>query len=109
MILKEKLFNNMSDRAGLMLKEDLDSLGPTKMSDVEKGQQKIIAVCKKLEDEGTDRYRRWRGRNGLRIILIRNIIRSTLGNLRINRDEVGFYPFFFEFFQNLINWRQPPP
>jgi flagellar motor switch protein FliG len=50
--LKEKLYNNMSDRAGLMLKEDLDSLGPTKMSDVEKGQQKIIAVCKKLEDEG---------------------------------------------------------
>jgi flagellar motor switch protein FliG len=50
--LKEKLYNNMSDRAALMLKEDLDSLGPTKMSDVEKGQQKIIAVCKKLEDEG---------------------------------------------------------
>jgi flagellar motor switch protein FliG len=50
--LKELLYNNMSDRAALMLKEDLDSLGPTKMSDVEKGQQKIIAVCKKLEDEG---------------------------------------------------------
>lgn len=50
--LKEKLYNNMSDRAALMLKEDLDSLGPTKMSDVEKAQQKIIAVCKKLEDEG---------------------------------------------------------
>ena len=50
--LKEKLFNNMSERASLMLKEDLESLGPQKISDVEKAQQKVIAVCKKLEEEG---------------------------------------------------------
>jgi len=50
--LKEKIFGNMSERAGLMLKEDLESLGPTKISEVEKGQQKIIAVCKKLEEDG---------------------------------------------------------
>ncbi len=50
--LKEKLFSNMSERAALMLKEDLESLGPTKISEVEKGQQKIIAVCKKLEEDG---------------------------------------------------------
>jgi len=50
--LKEKLFGNMSERAALMLKEDLESLGPTKISEVEKGQQKIIAVCKKLEEDG---------------------------------------------------------
>ena len=50
--LKEKLFNNMSERASLMLKEDLESLGPTKLKDVEKAQQKVIAVCKKLEEEG---------------------------------------------------------
>ena len=50
--LKEKLFSNMSERAGLMLKEDLESLGPTKISDVEKAQKKIIAVCKKLEEDG---------------------------------------------------------
>ncbi|MBT3667339.1 MAG: flagellar motor switch protein FliG, partial [Opitutae bacterium] len=49
--LKEKLFNNMSERASLMLKEDLESLGPTKLKDVEKAQQKVIAVCKKLEEE----------------------------------------------------------
>ena len=35
-----------------MLKEDLESLGPTKLKDVEKAQQKVIAVCKKLEEEG---------------------------------------------------------
>lgn len=50
--LKEKLFGNMSERASTMLKDDLESLGPTKISDVEKAQQKIIAVCKKLEDDG---------------------------------------------------------
>ena len=50
--LKEKLFTNMSERAALMLKEDLESLGPTKISDVEKAQQKVIAVCKKLEEDG---------------------------------------------------------
>ena len=50
--LKEKLFNNMSERAGQMLSDDLESLGPTKLTDVEQGQQKIIAVCKKMEEEG---------------------------------------------------------
>ena len=50
--LKDKLFNNMSERAALMLKEDLESLGPTKLKDVEIAQQKVIAVCKKLEEEG---------------------------------------------------------
>ena len=37
--LKEKLFSNMSERAGLMLKEDLESLGPKKISEVQKAQQ----------------------------------------------------------------------
>ncbi|MBT4105263.1 MAG: flagellar motor switch protein FliG [Nitrospina sp.] len=50
--LKEKLFTNMSERAALMLKEDLESLGPTKISEVETAQQKVIAVCKKLEEDG---------------------------------------------------------
>jgi flagellar motor switch protein FliG len=50
--LRDKWFGNMSERAGLMLKEDLESLGPTKISDVEKAQQKIIGVCKKLEEDG---------------------------------------------------------
>ena len=50
--LKEKLFSNMSERAGLMLKEDLESLGPKKISEVQKAQQKDIAVCKKLEEDG---------------------------------------------------------
>ena len=50
--LKDKLYNNMSERAANMLADDLEAMGPTKRSDVEAAQQKIIAVCKKLEDEG---------------------------------------------------------
>ncbi len=50
--LKEKLFSNMSERAALMLKEDLESLGPKKISEVQKAQQKVIEVCKKLEEGG---------------------------------------------------------
>ena len=50
--LAEKLFSNMSERAALMLKEDLETLGPKKVSDVQKAQHKVIDVCKKLEEAG---------------------------------------------------------
>lgn len=50
--LTSKVFSNMSERAATMLKEDLESLGPTKISEVEKAQQKIVATCKRLEEEG---------------------------------------------------------
>ena len=50
--LKDKWLSNMSERAALMVREDMESMGPTKISDVEKNQQKIVAVCKKLEEEG---------------------------------------------------------
>ena len=50
--VKVKLFKNMSNRAATLLKEDLDSLGPTKVSDVEKAQQEIVAQLKDLEAKG---------------------------------------------------------
>ncbi|UCD12860.1 MAG: flagellar motor switch protein FliG [Nitrospinaceae bacterium] len=50
--LKEKWLFNMSERASIMMREDLEALGPTKISDVENAQQKIVSVCKKLEEEG---------------------------------------------------------
>ena len=49
---KEKIFKNMSQRAADMIREDLETMGPVKLSDVEKAQQNIIKVAKKLEDEG---------------------------------------------------------
>jgi flagellar motor switch protein FliG len=50
--LKEKIFKNMSERAGQMLKEDLEVMGPVRLKDVEGAQQNIIKAAKKLESEG---------------------------------------------------------
>lgn len=50
--VRAKLFKNMSNRAASLLKEDLDSLGPTKISDVEKAQQEIVQQLKDLEAKG---------------------------------------------------------
>jgi flagellar motor switch protein FliG len=50
--IKDKLFANMSSRAALLLKEDLEALGPIKLSDVEKNQQEIIQIVKDLETKG---------------------------------------------------------
>jgi flagellar motor switch protein FliG len=50
--LKEKIFKNMSERAGQMLREDLEVMGPARLKDVEAAQQAIIKVAKKLETEG---------------------------------------------------------
>ena len=50
--LKEALFSNMSERAAVMLKEDLESLRPMKTSEVKKAQQNIIYMCKQLEENG---------------------------------------------------------
>ena len=50
--VKAKLFDNMSNRAANMLLDDLDSLGPTKLSDVEAAQIEIVNKCKELEKQG---------------------------------------------------------
>ena len=50
--VKQKLFKNMSNRAATLLKEDLDALGPTKLSDVEKSQMEIVQKAKDLETQG---------------------------------------------------------
>jgi flagellar motor switch protein FliG len=50
--VKTKLFKNMSNRAATLLREDLDAMGPTKISDVEKAQQEIVQQLKDLESKG---------------------------------------------------------
>lgn len=50
--LKEKFLKNMSERASEMLREDMETRGPVKLSDVEKAQQEIIKVARRLEQEG---------------------------------------------------------
>jgi len=51
--VKELIFSSMSSRAAEMVRDDLENLGPAKISDVEAAQQKIIKVVKKLEEAGT--------------------------------------------------------
>ena len=46
------IFNNLSKRLAVMIKEDMDFMGPVRMKDVEEAQQKIVAVIRKLEDAG---------------------------------------------------------
>lgn len=50
--IKEKFLKNMSERAAEMLREDLEARGPVKLSEVEKAQQEIIKIARRLEQEG---------------------------------------------------------
>jgi flagellar motor switch protein FliG len=50
--IKEKIYKNMSERAASILKEDLEAMGPARVSDVERAQIKMAMIAKKLESEG---------------------------------------------------------
>ncbi len=50
--LREKFFKNMSQRAAEMMREDLDSKGPVRLSEVEQQQKAILQVVRRLSDEG---------------------------------------------------------
>lgn len=50
--LKEKIFANMSQRAAEMLRDDLESKGPVKVSEVEAEQKEILKVVRRLSEEG---------------------------------------------------------
>ena len=50
--LKEKIFTNMSQRAGEMLRDDLESKGPVKVSEVEAEQKEILKIVRRLSEEG---------------------------------------------------------
>jgi flagellar motor switch protein FliG len=51
-ILSGLFFDNMSERAGKILKEDMAALGPVRMRDVEEAQAEIVAIAKDLADKG---------------------------------------------------------
>lgn len=50
--VREKIFGNLSRRASEMLREDLESRGPVRVSDVEQAQKEILTTAKRLADEG---------------------------------------------------------
>ncbi|CAG4882199.1 flagellar motor switching and energizing component [Georgfuchsia toluolica] len=49
--LREKIFKNMSQRAAEMLRDDLESKGPVRLSEVEAEQKEILKIVRKLADE----------------------------------------------------------
>jgi flagellar motor switch protein FliG len=51
--LKSKIFKNMSQRAAEMLKDDLESRGPVRLSEVEGAQKEILAMVRKMSEAGT--------------------------------------------------------
>lgn len=50
--LKDKVLNNMSKRAADLLREEMEYLGPVRLSNVEQVQQQIVDVVRRLEDAG---------------------------------------------------------
>ncbi|MGH7194837.1 MAG: FliG C-terminal domain-containing protein, partial [Candidatus Saccharimonadales bacterium] len=50
--LKQKILGNMSSRAADMLREEMEYLGPVRLSAVEQVQQQIVDIIRRLEDAG---------------------------------------------------------
>lgn len=50
--MKQKIFSNMSERASQLIKEDMEYMGPVRLSDVEAAQQRIVDIVRRLEDAG---------------------------------------------------------
>ena len=50
--LKQKIFGNMSQRAAQMLREEMEYLGPVRLSEVEAIQQQVVDIVRGLEDAG---------------------------------------------------------
>ena len=50
--IKELFFNNMSSRAGKIIKEDMEAMGPVRLRDVEEAQLYIVNTTKELSNSG---------------------------------------------------------
>tara|TARA_R110002073_G_scaffold1715_3_gene12294 strand:+ start:55473 stop:56510 length:1038 start_codon:yes stop_codon:yes gene_type:complete len=50
--LQQKIFTNMSERAASMVAEDMEFMGPVRVSDVEAAQQRIVDIVRRLEESG---------------------------------------------------------
>ena len=50
--VKEKIFGNLSSRAGEIIKEDMEFMGPVRVRHVEEAQQRVVAIIRRLEESG---------------------------------------------------------
>jgi len=49
--IQKKIFKNMSARAAVVIKEELEFMGPVKLKEVEAAQMRIVDIIKQLEDQ----------------------------------------------------------
>lgn len=52
-VLRDKLLGSMSTRAAANLRDEMEALGPVRLTDVQEAQKQIIATARRLSDEGT--------------------------------------------------------
>jgi len=50
--VKKKIFKNVSERVSVMIEEEMEFMGPTRLSDVEAAQSRIVEAVRRLEEEG---------------------------------------------------------
>ncbi len=50
--VREKIYSNVSERVAVMIKEEMEFMGPMRLSDVEAAQQRIVEAVRQLEEEG---------------------------------------------------------
>ncbi len=50
--VKRKIFANVSERVSVMIKEEMEYMGPMRLSDVEAAQQRIVETIRRLEEQG---------------------------------------------------------
>jgi len=50
--LRDVFFSNMSERAGKILKEDMEAMGPVRLKDVDEAQMRMVNVAKDLANKG---------------------------------------------------------
>ena len=51
-LVQDKIFSNMSKRAGTMLKEDIEFMGPVRLADIMQARKNIMDIVRKLEQNG---------------------------------------------------------
>ncbi len=50
--IKDKIFKNMSQRAADLLREDMEGMGPVRLSEVEAVQREVLDLARKLDEDG---------------------------------------------------------
>lgn len=50
--VKKKIYSNVSERVAVMIQEEIEFMGPMRLSDVEAAQQRVVEVIRKLQEEG---------------------------------------------------------